>query len=76
MEGRWWHRALQQRLGTLAGAALLLWTVATAIAASATTDRIAGAVVAERQTRAQLIAARIDQAIESELRQLDCLADS
>jgi signal transduction histidine kinase len=74
MQRRWWRRALEQRLGTLAAAALLLWTVGTAIAASVTTDRIARAMVAERRSRAQSIASRIDQALEDELRQLDRVA--
>jgi signal transduction histidine kinase len=74
MRRPWWQRALEHRLGTLAAAALLLWTVGTSIAASVTTNRIADAIAAERRVRARSIAARIDLALEDELRQLDRVA--
>ena len=74
MRRPWWQRALEHRLGTLAAAALLLWTVGTSIAASVTTNRIADAIAAERRIRARSIAARIDLALEDELRRLDRVA--
>jgi signal transduction histidine kinase len=74
MRRPWWQRALEHRLGTLAAAALLLWTVGTSIAASVTTNRIADAIAAERRIRARSIAARIDLALEDELRQIDRVA--
>jgi signal transduction histidine kinase len=74
MPGPWWRHALEQRLGTLAASALLLWTVGTSIAASVATDRIADAVIAERRIRANAIALEIDQALEDDLRQLDRVA--
>ncbi len=69
-----WRRALQPRLGTLAAAALILWTAGTAIAATVATDRIAEAIRAERGTRAGGIASRVDLALEDDLRQLDLIA--
>jgi signal transduction histidine kinase len=74
METVWWRRALDQRLGALTGGAIVLWTIGTAIAASITTDAIADAIVAERQTRAQAIAARLDRTFEEVFRQLDRVA--
>lgn len=72
----WWRRALQQRLGTLAATGLLLWTAATALAASVATERITAAIRSERETRARGIASRIDLALEDDLRQLDLIAAS
>jgi signal transduction histidine kinase len=74
MRPAWWRYALSQRLGTLAAAALIFWTVVTSIAAAVATDRIADAIRAERLIRARAIAARIDAALEDELRQLDLVA--
>ena len=74
MQRRWWRRALEQRLGTLAAAALLLWTVGTTIASSVATGQIARALVIERRSRAESVASRIDAALEDELRQLDRVA--
>lgn len=74
MESLWWRRALDQRLGTLTGAAIVLWTIGTAIAASMATSAIGDAIVAERQTRAQAIAARLDRTLEDAFRQLDLIA--
>src|SRR5512145_3239948 len=74
MRNLWWRHALEQRLGTLAAAAILLWTLGTAVAASIATNRIAEALVDERRARAQAIAARIDRALEDDLRQLDLVA--
>jgi signal transduction histidine kinase len=74
MQRLWWRRALEQRLGSLAAAAILLWTAGTAIAASIATDRIATAVLAEREPRARAIAARIDRLLEDDLRHLDLVA--
>ena len=74
MRNLWWRHALEQRLGTLAAAAILLWTLGTAVAASIATNRIADALVDERRARAQAIAARIDRALEDDLRQLDLVA--
>ncbi len=76
MRTAWWRRALQQRLGTLAAAALVLWVAVTAIAASVATDRIADALLAERRVRARDIAGRVDAALESTFRQLDLVAMS
>jgi signal transduction histidine kinase len=74
MRNLWWQHALDQRLGTLAVAAILLWTLGTAVAASIATDRITEALVDERRLRAQAVAARIDRALEDDLRQLDLIA--
>jgi signal transduction histidine kinase len=74
MRPRWWRYALQQRLGALAAAALIMWTVVTAVAASVATGRIADAVLEERRTRGEAIAARIEQALQNDLRQLDLVA--
>jgi signal transduction histidine kinase len=74
MRTLWWRRALQQRLGTLAGAVLILWTIGTAIAASIATDRIVNSILAERHTRALGIASRIDLVLEDDLKQLDRIA--
>lgn len=74
MRPGWWRYALHQRLGTLAAAALILWTVGTAVAASIATEQIAGAVLEERRTRARGIAARIELDLEADLRQLDLVA--
>jgi signal transduction histidine kinase len=74
MRRRWWRNALQQRLGSLTAAALILWTVATAVAASLAAGRVAGAILDERQIRARGIASRIELALEDDLRQLDRVA--
>jgi signal transduction histidine kinase len=74
MQTLWWRRAIEQRLGTLAAAAILLWTIGTAVAASIATEQIADRVADERRVRAHAIAARIDAAVENELRQLDRIA--
>jgi signal transduction histidine kinase len=74
MEALWWRRTLDQRLGTLTGAAIVLWTIGTAIAASMATTSIADAIGAERDTRAQAIAARLDRVLEDALRRLDLIA--
>jgi hypothetical protein len=37
MQSIWWRRALQQRFGALAAAALILWTLGMAAAASVAT---------------------------------------
>jgi signal transduction histidine kinase len=74
METVWWRRALDQRLGALTGAAIILWTLATAIVASVATTDIANAMLSERRTRAQSIAARLDSTLEDAYRQLDSIA--
>ena len=74
MASQWWRRALQQRLGTVVAAALLLWTLGTAIAATVATSRITDAMIAEREARAGAIATRVERALDSELRQLDLVA--
>jgi signal transduction histidine kinase len=74
MQPKWWRRALQQRLGTLTGAALILWTVGTTVASSIATDRIVQSIVAERRTRAAGIASRVELALEEDLRQLNRVA--
>ena len=74
MRSVWWRRALQQRLGTLAAAALILWTAGTAIAASVATRRIADALLEERRAHAAAVAARLEHALEEVLRQLDLVA--
>lgn len=74
METLWWRRALDQRLGALTGAAIVLWTIGTSIAASMATTAIGDATVAERHTRAQAIAARLDRTLEEIYRQLDLIA--
>jgi signal transduction histidine kinase len=70
----WWRYALPQRLGALAAAALILWTAITAVAASLATERMGAALLRERQGRARGIAARIELALEADLRQLDLVA--
>jgi signal transduction histidine kinase len=74
MRRGWWRYALQQRLGTLAAAALILWTAATTVAASIATGRITDALVDERETRARAIASRIELALRDDMRQLDLVA--
>jgi signal transduction histidine kinase len=74
MQSIWWRRALQQRFGALAGAALILWTMGTAAAASVATRRIEASLVAEREVRARGIASRVERALEDDLRQLDLIA--
>jgi signal transduction histidine kinase len=74
MDTLWWRRALDQRLGALTGAAIVLWTLATAMAASVATSGIGDALIAERQTRAQSIARRLDRSLEEAFRRLDLVA--
>jgi signal transduction histidine kinase len=74
MRQGWWRYALHQRLGTLAAAALILWTAVTAIAASVATGRIADALRDERQARARGVAAHLELVLEADLRQLDLVA--
>lgn len=74
MQNVWWRRALEQRLGTLTAAALLLWTIGTAAAAAVATDRMAGAILVERQAQARGIARRIDHVLDDALQQLDLVA--
>jgi signal transduction histidine kinase len=70
----WWRRALDQRLGALTGAAIVIWTLGTAVAASMATSGISDAIVSERRTRAQAIAARLDRTLEGAYRHLDLIA--
>lgn len=72
----WWRRALQQRLGTLAAAALMLWIGITTIAASVATNRVADGLLSERAVVARHIAARVDSLLNATLRQLDLVAAS
>jgi signal transduction histidine kinase len=74
MQSIWWRRALQQRFGALAAAALIVWTLGTAAAASVATRRIETSMVAEREVRARGIASRVELALENDLRQLDLIA--
>jgi signal transduction histidine kinase len=74
METVRWRRALDQRLGAVTGAAIVLWTLGTAVAASMATSGISGAIVAERTTRAQAISARLDRTLEDAFRHLDLVA--
>jgi signal transduction histidine kinase len=72
----WWRHALQHRLGSLAAAALIVWTAVTAVAASIATDRLSDLVLAERTARARDIAADIDAELDDDLRRLDLLVRS
>jgi signal transduction histidine kinase len=74
METVWWRRGLDQRLGSLTGAAIVLWTLGTAVAASIATAGIADAITADRQTRAQAIASRLDRTLDEAFRHLDRVA--
>ena len=74
MRFSWWRDALQQRLGTLTAAALILWTTLTAVAASVATAQVNANMLAEREARARTIAAHLEAALQAPLRQLDLVA--
>jgi signal transduction histidine kinase len=69
-----WRQALQRRLATLAAAALIVWTIGTAVAASIMTSRIVNGMVEERAGRARAIAKRLERVLQTDLRTLDLVA--
>lgn len=70
MAPRWWRRAIERRLETLAAVSLLVWVAAVAVVAGLATARITSAIDSERDNRARRIADRMEHAIDTELQRL------
>jgi signal transduction histidine kinase len=70
MANAWWRRAIERRLEMLAVFALLVW-VATVLGATwSATAEIQATLAAERDARATHVAARVERALDAELRRL------
>lgn len=70
MANGWWRRAIERRLEMLAAFALIVWVTTVLGAAWSATAEIQASLAAERGARARHVAARVERAIDAELRRL------